>query len=74
MIRVDHGAKNALQTLLQHALDVGKSDSVDSLITHLPKILPDAGKSSLSTVVMRCAGGRDLWQSCSQALERPFTP
>ena len=51
MIRVDHGAKNALQTLLQHALDVGKSDSLDSLITHLPKILPDAGKSSLSSVI-----------------------
>ena len=51
MIRVDSGAKNALQTLLQHALDVAKSDSVDSLITHLPKILPDAGKSSLSSVI-----------------------
>ena len=51
MIRVDSGAKNALQTLLQHALDVAKSDSVDSLIAHLPKILPDAGKSSLSSVI-----------------------
>ena len=38
-IRVDSGAKNALQTLLQHAMDVAKSDSVDSLIAHLPKIL-----------------------------------
>ena len=37
--------------MLQLALEDAKSDSVDSLITHLPKILPDAGKSSLSSVV-----------------------
>ena len=51
MIRVDNGAKNALQTLLQHALDVGKSDTVDSLIAHLPNILSTAGKSSVSCVI-----------------------
>ena len=34
-IRVDIGVKNALQTLLQHAIDVGENGAIDPLIAHL---------------------------------------
>ena len=51
MIRVDIGVKNALQTLLQHALDDAENGTNDPLIAHLPKILPDAGKSNVGCVV-----------------------
>ena len=51
MIRADNGVKNALQTLLQHALDVAESGTVDSLVAHLPNILPATGKSSVNCVI-----------------------
>ena len=50
-IRVDNGAKNALQTLLQHAMGVAESDTLDPLIAHLPKILSTSGKAGVSCVL-----------------------
>ena len=50
-IRVDNGAKNALQTLLQHAMGVAESDTIDPLIAHLPKILSTSGKAGVSCVL-----------------------
>lgn len=41
-IRVDIGVKNALQTLLQHAIGVGENGAIDPLIAHLPKLQPEA--------------------------------
>jgi len=60
MIRVDIGVKNALQTLLQHELDVGENGTVDPLIAHLPRLQPVAGKSRSQSfmieVLLRHAG------------------
>ena len=59
-IRVDVGVKNALQTLLQHAIDVGENGAIDPLIAHLPKLKPEAGKSRtlglMIEVLLRQAG------------------
>ena len=59
-IRVDIGVKNALQTLLQHAIDVGENGAIDPLIAHLPKLQPEAGKSNsiglMIEVLLRQAG------------------
>jgi len=60
MIRVDTGVKNALTTLLQHAIDVGDNGTIDPLIAHLPKLKPGAGKSRtiswMVEVLLRQAG------------------
>ena len=40
MIRVDIGVKNALQTLIQHALDDAENGTTDPLIAHLPRYCP----------------------------------
>ena len=59
-VRVDDSVKHALQTLLQHAIDVGDNDTIDPLIAHLPKLKPEAGKSRtlswMIEVLLRHAG------------------